>query len=180
MSCDLESWSEILPDQKSTSPECGNKYKGWRKVRIEVKDEWKVEAEGRVGGRHVQMVGAEVKAETEAEDGRRWQVTKSEVETVWGKGVPLTDTKCSTFCYIFTMAGGPVTWSSKWHATVVLSTVEAEYVAISLCTQQMMWMQDWLDKVGVKHNIPGIMKGDSSGTIVLMKNTKDHSNISKT
>ena len=41
------------------------------------------------------------------------------------------DTKCSTSGYIFTMAGGPVTWSSKWQATGALSTVEAEYVAMS-------------------------------------------------
>ena len=41
--------------------------------------------------------------------------------------------------YVFTMAGGPVTWSSKQQATVALSTVEAEYVAMSRCAQQMVW-----------------------------------------
>jgi len=72
------------------------------------------------------------------------------------------DTKRSTSGYVFTMAGGPVTWSSKRQATVALSTVEAEYVAMSRCAQQMMWMQGWLDEVEVKHDIPGIMRGDSS------------------
>ena len=51
------------------------------------------------------------------------------------------DTRRSTSGYIFMMAGGPVTWSSKRQATVALSTVEAEYVAMSRCAQQMVWMQ---------------------------------------
>ncbi len=41
------------------------------------------------------------------------------------------DTRHSTSGYIFTMAGGAVTWSSKHQATVALSTIEAEYVAMS-------------------------------------------------
>ena len=45
------------------------------------------------------------------------------------------DTCWSTSGYIFTMAGGPVSWSSKRQATVALSTVEAEYVSMSQCAQ---------------------------------------------
>jgi len=70
------------------------------------------------------------------------------------------DTKRSTLGFVFTMSGGPVTWSSKWQATVALSTVEAEYVAMLRCAQQMKWMQSWLDEVNVRHEKPG--------------NTKDH------
>src|SRR5260221_8647404 len=57
------------------------------------------------------------------------------------------DTKRSTSGYVFTMSGGPITWSSKRQATVALSTVEAEYVAMSRCAQQMKCMQAWLDEV---------------------------------
>ena len=74
------------------------------------------------------------------------------------------------------MAGGPVTWSSKQQATVALSTVEAEYVAMSRCAQQMVWMQAWLDKVDIEHDLPGLIKGDSRGAITLTKNTWDHAN----
>ena len=87
------------------------------------------------------------------------------------------DTKRSTSGYIFTMAGGPVTWSSKRQATVALSTVEAEYVAMSRCAQQMMWMQAWLDEVAIEHDLPGIIKGDSRGAIALTKNTRDHGKV---
>jgi hypothetical protein len=75
------------------------------------------------------------------------------------------------------MAGGLVTWSSKRQATVALSTVEAEYVAMSRCAQQMVWMQAWLDEVDIEHDIPGLIKGNSRGAIALTKNTRDHGKI---
>ncbi len=68
------------------------------------------------------------------------------------------------------MAGGAVTWSSKRQVTAALSTVEAEYVAMSRCVQQMVWMQTWLDEVEIEHVKPGVIKGDSRGAIALAKN----------
>jgi hypothetical protein len=87
------------------------------------------------------------------------------------------DTRRSTSGYVFTMAGGAVTWSSKRQATVALSTVEAEYVAMSRCAQQMIWMHTWLEEVRVEHDVPGVIKGDSRGAIALVKNTKDHGKV---
>ncbi len=87
------------------------------------------------------------------------------------------DTCRSTSRYVFTMAGRAVTWSSKRQATVALSTVEAEYVAMSRCAQQMVWMQTWLEEVEIEHEKPGIIKGDSRGAIALAKNTKDHGKV---
>ena len=76
------------------------------------------------------------------------------------------------------MAGAPVTWSSKRQVTVALSTVEAEYVAMSRCAQQVVWMQSWLDEVGIPHTTPGIIGGDlNRGAIALTKHTKDHGKI---
>ena len=75
------------------------------------------------------------------------------------------------------MAGGPVSWSSKRQATVALSTVEAEYVAMSQCAQQMVWMHSWLDEIEVEHTTPGVICGDNHGersTLVIM----ERSNIS--
>ena len=79
--------------------------------------------------------------------------------------------------YVFTMDGGPVTWSSKHQTMVALSIVEAEYVAMSRCAQQMTWMQSWLDEVSIAHTIPGIIRGDNKGVITLMKNMRDHGKI---
>ena len=87
------------------------------------------------------------------------------------------DTRRSTSGYVFTMAGGAVSWSSKRQATVALSTVEAEYVAMSRCAQQMVWMRSWLDEVEIEHTTPGLIKGDNRGAIALTKNTKDHGKV---
>jgi len=59
----------------------------------------------------------------------------------------------------------------------VLSTVEAEYVAMSRCAQQMIWMQTWLDEIKMDHSLPGIIKGDSQGALAIAKNTKDHEKV---
>ena len=87
------------------------------------------------------------------------------------------DTRRSTSGYVFIMAGGAVAWSSKRQATVALSTVEAEYVAMSRCAQQMLWMHSWLSEVEIEFTLPGIIKGDNRGAIALMKNTKDHGKV---
>ena len=70
-----------------------------------------------------------------------------------------------------------MTWSSKRQATVALSTVEAEYVAMSRCAQQMVWTQSWLMEVDIEVPKPGVIKGDSRGAIALSKNTRDHGKI---
>ena len=79
------------------------------------------------------------------------------------------DTRQSTSGYVFMMAGGAVTWSSKRQTTVALSTVEAEYVAMSRCAQQMAWMQSWLDEVEIGYSLPGLIRGDNRGAIALTK-----------
>ena len=87
------------------------------------------------------------------------------------------DTHQLTSGYVFMMTGGVVTGSSKWQATVALSTVKVEYVTMSQCTQQMVWMQNWLDEAEVECMHPGIIKGDSHGVIALMKHTQDHGKV---
>ena len=75
------------------------------------------------------------------------------------------------------MAGGPVAWSSKQQATIALSTVEAEYVAMSRCAQHMVWMHSWLSEVEVEYSKPGLIRGDNRGAIALTKNMKDHGKV---
>ena len=87
------------------------------------------------------------------------------------------DTRRSTSGYVFMMSGGAVSWSSKRQATVALSTVEAEYVAMSRCAQQMIWMHSWLREVDIAFTSPGQIKGDNRGAIALTKNTKDHGKV---
>jgi hypothetical protein len=110
--------------------------------------------------------------------GRSPDNTKVDKILTWPKlSTPKEVRQFLTSGYIFTMAGGAVTWSSKRQATVALSMVEAEYVAMSHCAQQMVWMQTWLDEVEIEHVKPGVIKGDSRGAIALAKTTKDHGKV---
>ena len=52
--------------------------------------------------------------------------------------------------YIFLLAGGAVSWSSKKQATVALSTAEAEYVAATHAAKQILWHRSLLDKLEIQ------------------------------
>ena len=84
------------------------------------------------------------------------------------------DTRRSTSGYVFTMAGGPVSWSSKRQATVMLSTTEAKYMSLMRATQQVLWMYSFMSKVGLTRKFPAILHSDNASSIALTLNTKGH------
>ncbi|KAF7354303.1 Retrovirus-related pol polyprotein [Mycena venus] len=73
------------------------------------------------------------------------------------------DTRRSTSGEVFTMSGGPVSWSLKRQATVALSTTEAEYVALARSAQQAMWMYS--------------LCGDNMGSAALARDAKGHARV---
>ena len=54
------------------------------------------------------------------------------------------DSRKSTFGYIFMLAGGAVSWSSKKQKTVAASTMEAEYIACFHTTSQAVWIRNFI------------------------------------
>lgn len=84
------------------------------------------------------------------------------------------DTRRSTEGHIFFVAGGPVSWASKRQETVALSTVEAEYMAFTRAIQQLLWINKFLDEVGLPQDRPGIIRADNNGAIATTKNDKNH------
>jgi len=48
--------------------------------------------------------------------------------------------------FVFKFGGGAVSWSSKKQSTVALSTMEAEYMAISSATQEALWLRALLSE----------------------------------
>lgn len=59
------------------------------------------------------------------------------------------DTHRSTNGFIFKIANGPVTWSSKRQATLSLSTTKAECIAASVATKEAIWLKTFLFDVHV-------------------------------
>ena len=44
----------------------------------------------------------------------------------------------------------PVVFKSKLQQSVALSTAEAEYIALSLCIQESLWIRNLLSEIGVR------------------------------
>ena len=84
------------------------------------------------------------------------------------------DNNRSTTGYVFTIGGTIVSWVSKIQSVVALSTTEAEYVAATEATKEMIWLQRFMDELRKKHDM-GMLYSDSQSSIHLAKNSKFHS-----
>jgi len=57
------------------------------------------------------------------------------------------DESKSTSGYVFTLSEGPISWCSKKQDCIPLSTVEVEYVAYSIATQEAIWLRHFLQNL---------------------------------
>ncbi|KAM2033899.1 hypothetical protein ACFX1T_015715 [Malus domestica] len=80
----------------------------------------------------------------------------------------------STSGYLFTFAGGAVSWQSKLQKCVALSTTEAEYIAATEACKELLWLKRFLQELGLKQSDYGIYC-DSQSALDLSKNTTYHS-----
>lgn len=99
--------------------------------------------------------------------GRHWNVCYTIWEALWNvvystnrrsqviELVSLTTNRArdindrkSTSGYMFQITGGAVTWKSKKESCVVLSTAEAEYIALSSAAQESVWLRQFTSELG--------------------------------
>ncbi|KAM0977924.1 hypothetical protein ACFX13_014221 [Malus domestica] len=83
------------------------------------------------------------------------------------------DKRRSTTGFVFTIAGGPVSWRSILQSTVALSTTEAEYMAVTEAIKEAIWLQGLLDDLGVQQDHVDV-HCDSQSAIHLAKNQVHH------
>ena len=83
-------------------------------------------------------------------------------------------TRRSTSGYVFQFGNSTVSWSSRRQATVAKSSTEAEYVALSMATQEAVWLRRLLNDVGVQVDTATTLYEDNQGAIDLSKNPKHH------
>ncbi|KAM2303958.1 hypothetical protein ACFXTH_023714 [Malus domestica] len=83
------------------------------------------------------------------------------------------DKRRSTTGFVFTIAGGPVSWRSILQSTVGLSTTEAEYMAVTEAIKEAIWLQGLLDDLGVQQDHVDV-HCDSQSAIHLAKNQVHH------
>jgi hypothetical protein len=85
------------------------------------------------------------------------------------------DRSCkSTMGYIFILAQGAITWSSKMQRSVSTSTTEAEYHALAYAGKEAVWIRMFLEQLGQQLNGPTIIYGDNQGAIALVENPEFH------
>src|ERR1700678_430574 len=71
--------------------------------------------------------------------------------------------------FFFIIAGAAFAWQSQAQKTVALSSTEAEYMALSDCSRQAVWIQSLLRKLGI--DIPTVpICGDNQGSIFIGSN----------
>nr|ANM86643.1 putative integrase [Cladonia uncialis subsp. uncialis]AUW30833.1 putative integrase - catalytic core [Cladonia uncialis subsp. uncialis] len=95
------------------------------------------------------------------------------VDSDWGN---CPDTSRSTGGWIFTLAGSPVSWSSKRQATVALSSCEAEYMAASEATKEAIWMRNLVQefRLPMFNNLKIPIAIDNNSAMKLSKNPEFH------
>ena len=84
------------------------------------------------------------------------------------------DERKSTSGFVFFMGNAAFTWSSKKQPIVTLSTCEAEYVAMSNCVCQAIWLRSLLKELHVSENDPTEIFVDNKSAIALAKNPVFH------
>jgi hypothetical protein len=85
------------------------------------------------------------------------------------------DTRHSTTGYIFTLAGGPVSWSSQKQKVVALSTCEAEYIALSEAVKEALWIKSFINDLNIGIHFDTVpIHVDNESAIKLAKNPEFH------
>ena len=76
--------------------------------------------------------------------------------------------------YFFKLANGIILWRSHAQKTIALSSTEAEYMAISDCSRQVIWIKTLIKELGIK--IRSILiYGDNQGSIFIASNAVQES-----
>jgi hypothetical protein len=84
------------------------------------------------------------------------------------------DARKSITGYVFFLANGPISWSSKRQSAVALSTAEAEYMAASAAAQEAIWLKQLLDELGFTQSAVSILS-DNQAAIAIANNPVHHS-----
>ena len=105
-------------------------------------------------------------------DGKRGLILEGYSDADWGAG----EDRKSISGYVFTLAGGAISWSSKKQATTALSTTEAEYIALVQAAKESIWIQRLLHELGYGNMVTGsnVIYGDNQGSIALANNPEYH------
>src|SRR5208282_4413143 len=76
--------------------------------------------------------------------------------------------------FVFTLAGGAITYSSKKQATVPLSSTESEYMALLHALKELIWLHRFLKEIGYDVSNQNVIYCDNQSAIALAHNPEHH------
>jgi len=76
--------------------------------------------------------------------------------------------------FVFTLAGGAVTYSSKKQGSVALSSTESEYMALLHALKEQIWLLRFLREIGYDISNQNIIYCDNQSAIALAHNPEHH------
>jgi len=94
-------------------------------------------------------------------------VLEAYTDADWGSNL---DDRRSVSGIMIMIGGAPVVFKSKYQRTVALSSAEAEYMALSLCTQEVLWTRAMLKDLGHEQAGATQVWEDNQGAIALASN----------
>ena len=71
----------------------------------------------------------------------------------------------STLGYVFMLAEGPISWSSKKQSAIAFSSTEAEFRGVVNATTQCLWLQGILGECGFEIEFSTVIYCDNQSTI---------------
>jgi hypothetical protein len=80
------------------------------------------------------------------------------------------DSRRSTTGFVCLLNGGPIAWKSQLQKSVSLSTAEAEYMSLCSCTQEIVYLRNFMTNIGCKQIKPTIIHEDNQACEKLAKN----------
>ena len=90
-----------------------------------------------------------------------------------------TDTRRSTAGYVFTVLGGPLSWTARLEKPVAQSSCVAELIALNECAKEAIWERKLLRAFGISCDEPMILFEDNQGCIAIANNQKGMSSRTK-
>ncbi|KAE8966953.1 hypothetical protein PR001_g28243 [Phytophthora rubi] len=80
------------------------------------------------------------------------------------------DDRRSVSGMLLMLCGAPVVWRSTFQKTVALSSTEAEYMALSDCVKECVWIRRLLKDIGAEQVGATVIYEDNQGAMALAKN----------
>ena len=80
----------------------------------------------------------------------------------------------SVSAYVFQMGDGAISWKTKKQSSVVLSSVEAEYMVMCQVAKEAIWLTGFLKDLGIHLHSTLVIFGDNQGALALAHNPVFH------